>query len=194
MLIFDGCPSRRSWLALQAFRTDAQRRSIDDPAGVVQRSGSELAPSVLQSIKNGLRIHTEANRGDDQCTDSHAREAVYRNGVGIGIRLPVHRADNLEIIVESAADRDYTDNNQCNLALENGGVKDVKLAEESCGERQTRERNHSNQHREGEKWRTFCEAIEIGNFFASLLRHEGQSIRFVSALTRPSVSQQIQER
>ena len=56
------------------------------------------------------------------------------------------------------------------LALKYGCIKDVELAEKPRGERQTGERDHPDQHREREKWRALCKTIEVGNFFAGLLR------------------------
>src|SRR6266481_1672388 len=129
-----------------------------------------LDVSVLQSVKDWLRINAQPNGGDNQSADCYARKAVYRNGVGLGIRLPIHRAHNLEIIIESAPHRDHSNDHECDLTLQNCCVKDVELAEKSCRERHTCKRNHPDQHRECEKWRTFCEPIEIGNLFAGLLR------------------------
>ena len=56
--------------------------------------------------------------------------------------------------------------------LQNGCVKDVELAEKSCREWHTGKRDHSDQHREREKWRTFGKTIKIGNFFTGLLRDD----------------------
>ena len=72
---------------------------------------------MFQRVEYRLRIDAQANRGENQSTDCYARKTVHGNSVGLGISLPIHGADNLEVVVESAADRDYSDDNERNLTL-----------------------------------------------------------------------------
>ena len=63
---------------------------------------------------------------------------------------------------------------QVYLALQKRCIKDEEFSQESRRKRDTRQRDHSDQHCKGEKWRTFGEAIKIGNLIASLLRDDYQ--------------------
>src|SRR5439155_1711613 len=105
-------------------------------------------------VKNRLRINAQPDRCNYQPADCQTRQRVHRYFGTVRRGLPIHRANDFEVIIKSAADCEHAHDNENRLMLSYGCVEDKKLSYKSRRERHTGKRDHSDQHRECEKRRT----------------------------------------
>src|SRR2546423_996322 len=85
------------------------------------------------------------------CVGCNTRQLFHRY-LGIVCRvLQIHRANDFEIIIKSAAYREHANNDQRDLTLQNCCEKNIELPKNSRRERDPSKRDHPDQHREGEK-------------------------------------------
>ncbi len=120
----------------------------------------------------GLGEHSDQELGVDaedeneRCEDEDGHRGGFGDGDGAGVLwggLPIHGADDFEVVVEATGDGHNAHENEEVEPLIHGGFEDEKLPEEPDREWHAGEGGGSDEHGEREAGRAAGKAVEMGD-------------------------------